>query len=94
MSNHIIERDNPNRWFMVQNGGTGEESLILFGNVGTFGETELETGEQYTLSSFLTEDELESEVDSIAGSEDYYKESVETGNKFQYPSEKYINPTL
>ena len=94
MSNHIISLDDPKRWFIIQNSGTGEESLILFGNVGALGEAELETGEQYSLSSFLTEDELEIEVDTIAGSDDYYKDAVESGNKFQYPSGKYINPTL
>jgi len=94
MSN-IIEKDNPKRWFIVQKSGTGLDSLAVFGNVGPQGETQLETGEQHTLSAYLTEDELEIAVDSIAEVEDYYKDAVESGSdKFQMPSEKYESPAL
>ena len=92
MSNHIIEKDNPKRWFNVQNSGTGVDSLVVFGNVGPLGETQLETGEQHSLASYLTEDELEIAIDGIAGA-DYYKDAVEGGSdKFQMPSEKYESP--
>ena len=94
MSNHIIDKDNPKRWFNVQKSGTGADSLAVFGNVGLQGETELETGEQHTLAAYLTEDELEIAVDGIAGSADYYKDAVEGGSyKFQMPSEKYESPS-
>jgi len=93
MSNHIIEKDNPKRWFNVQKSGTGADSLAVFGNLGPQGETQLETGEQHTLSSYLTEDELEIAVDGIAGV-DYYKDAVEGGSdKFQMPSGKYESPS-
>ena len=93
MSNHIIEKDNPKRWFNVQKSGTGADSLMVFGYVGSQGETQLETGESNTLSAYLTEDELEIEVDGIGGA-DYYKDAVEGGSdKFQMPSGKYESPT-
>ena len=93
MSNHIIEKDNPKRWFNVQKSGVGADSLLVFGYVGAQGETQVETGEQHTLDSYLTEDELEIAVDGIAGA-DYYKDAVEEGsNKFQKPSEKYESPS-
>ncbi len=92
MSNHIIEKDNPKRWFNVQKSGTGADSLAVFGYVGPLGKTQLETGEQHTLSSYLTEDELEIAVDGIGGT-DYYKDAVEGGSdKFQMPSGKYESP--
>ena len=95
MSNHIIALDDPKRWFIVQKTGTGMDSLAVFGNVGPQGETQLSTGEQHTLSAYLTEDELEIVVDNIAGVDDYYKDAVESGSdKFQMPSEKYESPEI
>ena len=95
MSNHIIEKDNPKRWFNVQKSGTGADSLAVFGYVGPVGVGQLETGEQHTLDSYLTEDELEIAVNEIAEVEDYYKDAVESGSdKFQMPSEKYESPAL
>ena len=92
MSNHIIEKDNPKRWFLSQH-GTGTDSLMVFGNAGPQGETQVETGESNTLSAYLTEDELEIAVDGIAGV-NYYKDAVEEGSdKFQKPSEKYESPS-
>ena len=92
MSNHIIEKDNPKRWFNVQKSGTGADSLAVFGYVGPVGVGQLETGEQHTLDSYLTEDELEIAVDGIGGT-DYYKDAVESGSdKFQGESGKYPNP--
>ena len=90
MSNHIIEKDNPKRWFNVQKSGTGADSLAVFGYVGEQGKTQLETGEQHTLYSYLTENELEIAVNGIAGA-DYYKDAVESGSdKFQGESGKYL----
>ena len=83
-----ITKDNPNRWFLVYDNDPGEESFILFGYVGLINVNQLMSG-QPNILSFLTEDELELYLDSIAG-EGYYKESVETeSDKFQGPSGKY-----
>tara|TARA_R110000824_G_scaffold32024_1_gene103701 strand:- start:15 stop:296 length:282 start_codon:yes stop_codon:yes gene_type:complete len=91
MSNHI-HKDDPNRWFIVQNNATGEESLIVFGHAGDQGVNELVTGEPILLD-YLTEDEVEIKVNDIAGIANYYKDAVETGNsKFQLPSGKYSSP--
>jgi hypothetical protein len=88
MSNHIDKND-PKRWFYVQNNGTGKNSLICFGNLGEVGGNELETG-QAILTNFLTEQELENEVNDIAGDNEYYKNAVETeSNKFMMPSNIY-----
>jgi len=88
MSNHI-DKDNPNRWFYVQNNGTGKDSLIMFGNLGEVGQAELESG-QSILINYLTEDELEIQVNIIANDNEYYKDQVESeSTKFMMPSEKY-----
>ena len=93
MSNHI-HKDDPNRWFIIQNNATGEESLILFGHAGDQGVNELVTGEPILLD-YLTENEVEIKVNDIAGISDYYKDAVETGSpKFQLPSYKYESPLL
>jgi hypothetical protein len=83
-----ILKDNPNRWFLVYDNDEGEQSFVLFGYVGEINVYELMTG-QPNILAFLTEDELESYLDGIAG-ENYYKEAVETQSpKFQGPSQKY-----
>jgi len=85
---HAIHKDDINRWFLVYDNDTGEESFILFGYVGPININELSTG-QPNILSFLTEDELEIYLDSIAG-DNYYKDAVETSSdKFQGPSGKY-----
>ena len=85
---HGIHKDDINRWFLVYDNDTGEESFILFGYVGPININELSTG-QPNILSFLTEDELEIYLDSIAG-DNYYKDAVETSSdKFQGPSGKY-----
>ena len=76
MSNHI-DKDNPNRWVLIQNDSTGEQSIVSFGYIGEQGKTELETGLP-TLSSYLTEQELEIAVDTVAEDNEYYKNAVET----------------
>ena len=84
-----ITKDNPKRWFLVYDNDPGEESFILFGYVGEINVNQLMTG-QPNILAFLTEDELESYLDGIAG-ENYYKEAVETQSpKFQGPSGKYV----
>ena len=35
-----INRDDPKRWFIIQNNESGEESIVVFGNAGDQGETE------------------------------------------------------
>jgi len=88
MSNHI-DKDNPNRWFYVQDNGTGETSLILFGNLGEIDLSELVSG-QAIVVSYFTEQELETQVNIIANDNDYYKLSVELeSNKFMMPSGLY-----
>ena len=91
MSNHIHKND-PKRWFLIQDSGTGEVSIKVFGNAGEQGVSELETG-QPILLDYLTEDELEVEVDNTANITNYYKDAVESGsNKFQGSSGKYLPP--
>tara|TARA_R110000824_G_scaffold300637_1_gene488646 strand:- start:1536 stop:1811 length:276 start_codon:yes stop_codon:yes gene_type:complete len=86
---HAIHKDDINRWFLVYDNDTGEESFILFGYVGPININELSTG-QPNILSFLTEDELEIYLDNIAG-DNYYKDAVETSSdKFQGPSGKYV----
>lgn len=89
MSNHI-DKDDPKRWFYVQDNGTGETSLVLFGNLGEVDKGELITG-QAIVVNYLTEQELETQVNNIADeTNEYYKNAVETeSNKFMIPSEIY-----
>ena len=85
---HGIHKDDVNRWFLVSDATPGEPGFVLFGYVGDFDVNQLETG-QINVISFLTEDELEIHVDTIAGA-DYYKDAVESRSpKFQGPSGKY-----
>ena len=61
---------------------------VVFGYVGDINVNELSTG-QPNILAFLTEDELETYLDNIAGA-DYYKNAVENySDKFQAPSKKY-----
>ena len=84
-----ISKDNPKRWFIVQDNGTGEESIILFGNAGDQGVNVLVTG-QPILRTYLSENTLESIVNTVANIPDYYKDSIETeSEKFQGPSGEY-----
>ena len=84
-----INRDDPKRWFIIQNNESGEESIVVFGNAGDQGETELTTG-QPILLSYLTETELQTKVNEVAGIPDYYKDAVELADdKFQKPSGLY-----
>lgn len=84
-----INKDDPKRWFIIQSNGSGEESIVLFGNAGDQGVTELTTG-QPILLNYLTEVELQTKVNEVAGIPDYYKDEVELGDdKFQKPSVLY-----
>ena len=86
---HHIEKDNPNRWFLIQNSGTSEPSIVLFGSAGNQGVNVLVTG-QPNLLDYLTETELETEVNAVAGIPDYYKDAVKSeSDKFQGPSGIY-----
>jgi hypothetical protein len=85
---HSIHKDDVNRWFLVYDNDEGELGFILFGYVGAIDVNELVTG-QPNILSYLTEDELETYLDNIAG-ENYYKDAVESNSeKFQPPSQKY-----
>ncbi len=85
---NTLDKNDPKRWFLVKDNGTGEESLQVFGYAGDIG-TEVQTNHP-VLSNWLTEQELEEEVNSIAGSDSYYKDAVETESyKFQLPSQIY-----
>lgn len=85
---HAIHKDDVNRWFLVYDNDEGELGFVLFGYVGAIDVNELVTG-QPNILSYLTEDELETYLDNIAG-ENYYKDAVESqSNKFQPPSQKY-----
>ena len=84
-----IEKDNPNRWVLVQSNAGGETGIIVFGNIGPINETELETGEP-NLDSYFTETELQTEVNTISGIPDYYEDSVDAmSEKFLLPSGIY-----
>ena len=85
---HGIHKDDVNRWFLVYDNDPGELGFVLFGYVGAIDINQLETG-QSNILSYLTEDELEIYLDSVAGA-DYYKNAVESNSeKFQPPSQKY-----
>ncbi len=85
---NTLTKDDPKRWFLVKDNGTGEESLQVFGYAGNIG-TEVQTNHPVLLN-WLTEEELQNEVNSIAASDTYYKDAVETENyKFQLPSQLY-----
>lgn len=86
---HTINKNDDHRWFLVQTNGSGIESIVIFGNLGEVGTTELATGQEILLA-YLTEDELEAEINEITGIENYYKDAVESDNeKFIMPSLKY-----
>jgi len=82
-----ISKTQENRWFIIQDNESGEPGIILFGHISIG--FELDTG-QPNLTVFLTEDELEIEVNNIVAIPDYYKDAVESGSsKFQGESGKY-----
>ena len=84
-----INRDDPKRWFIIQNNESGEESIVVFGNAGDQGETELTTG-QPILLNYLTETELQTKINEVTGIPGYYKDAVELADdKFQQPSGLY-----
>ena len=83
---NVISQTDINRWFCIE---TSEDVIHVFGQVNLG--NNLCTG-QPTLLTYLTEDELETYVDSKLGV-DYYKDAVESGSDlFQGPSGKYQPP--
>jgi len=78
-----IEKNDPKRWFIVKKVENTSDSIKGFGN-SPMGDL-LSTG-QPELLQYLTEEELEIEVNKIAGQEEYYK-LVATA---ELDSEKYI----
>jgi hypothetical protein len=82
----VINPIQDKRWFCVKNAAN---IIHVFGNVNLG--NNLGTG-QPTLLTYLTEDELETYVDSILGA-NYYKDAVETSNPiFMGESGKYLPP--
>jgi hypothetical protein len=82
MSHHISKTDSK-RWFCVETSG---DIIKVFGhaNLGSV----LDTG-QPNLETYLTEDELETYINSVLGV-NYYKDAVETSNPiFMGESGKY-----
>lgn len=87
MSHHINKTDT-DRWFCIE---TEEDIIHVFGQVN-LGNV-MDTG-QLNMQTFLTEDELETYVDSMLGS-NYYLIAVTTNNEmFMGASQKYPAPTL
>ena len=90
----LIGKNNPHRWFYAKIVGTGEDSLKVFGYVGPLGETALETGLPI-LVTFLTGEELQTAVDNIAGTDNYYQNQIEIdSSKFTGESGIYIRGLL
>ena len=80
---HHIDKTEADRWFCIETDGG---IIHVFGqvNLGNI----LDTGE-FTLITYLTEDELEIYVDNELGA-DYYKDAVESSNEiFMGESGKY-----
>ena len=57
---NTLEKDDPKRWFLVKDDGTGEESLQVFGYAGDIG-TEVQTN-RAVLENWLTEEELQYQI--------------------------------
>tara|TARA_Y100001963_G_scaffold132845_1_gene191867 strand:- start:346 stop:633 length:288 start_codon:yes stop_codon:yes gene_type:complete len=92
MSITIIEKNNPERWVVARNiTYPGAASFKCFGNIGPVNETEFSVV-QSIVKTYMTEDELETEINRIAGDSNYYKDAVETDNPvFIGESEKYTS---
>jgi len=84
----FLTRSNPNRWFYIQTTGTGESSINCLGNAGEIGVGKLQTGLPI-LVTFLTEEELQTAVNTIADNPNYYKDQVELEGDPEYQS-KFI----
>ena len=85
MSHHIDKTDT-DRWFCIE---TEQNIIQVFGQVNLG--NRLDTGE-FTLITYLTEDELEIYVNNELGA-NYYKDAVESSSEmFMGQSEKY-SPT-
>jgi hypothetical protein len=80
MSITIIEKSNPERWVLARNiTDPGAASFKCFGYIGPINRTQFSVV-QPIVETYMTEDELETEVNSIAGDSNYYKDAVETLN--------------
>ena len=81
MSITIIEKSNPERWVVARNiTDPGAASFKCFGNIGPVNETQFGVV-QPIVKTYMTEDELEAEINRIAGDSNYYKDAVETWNR-------------
>jgi hypothetical protein len=74
-----ITKDDPKRWVLVRNNESGENSFVGFGNLGSVGSQGL-SSRQPIIQGYMTEDELETEVNLIAGDSNYYQDAVETSS--------------
>ena len=83
-----INKDDPKRWVFVRTNEPGENSFVCFGNLGVVGTAGL-SSRSPIIENYMTEDELETVVNTIAGSSTYYEDSVENSDIFLLPSGKY-----
>ena len=78
MSITIVEKSNPERWVVARNiTDPGAASFKCFGNIGPVNKTQLAIV-QPIVKTYMTEDELEAEINRIAGDSNYYEDAVET----------------
>ena len=75
-----VSKNNIHRWVLARNiTDPGASSFKCFGGLGPVGSQGLSV-RQPIIKSYMTEDELETEINRIAGDSNYYKDAVETGN--------------
>ena len=75
-----ISKNDIHRWVLVRStSNPGSDSFRCFGGLGPVGTSGI-SGKQPIFMGYMTEDELETEVNSIAGDSNYYKDAVETSN--------------
>ena len=79
MSTTIIDKNNPKRWVLVQDNNIGINSFKCFGNIGEIGVVQLATN-QPRVKTYMTEDEVEVEVNTITSDSNYYRNAVETSS--------------
>jgi hypothetical protein len=75
-----VSKDNIHRWVLARNiTDPGASSFKCFGGLGPVGSKGLSVRQQI-IKSYMTEDELETEINRIAGDSNYYKDAVETSS--------------
>jgi len=75
-----VSKDNIHRWVLARNiTDPGADSFKCFGGLGPVG-TQGISVRQPIIKSYMTEDELETEINRIAGDSNYYKDAVETSS--------------